>query len=176
RRATDVDAGPSQLLALDQDYPLPGPRETARERHPGLTASDDEDVGIHGPPLEGGHHAVRRARVRGLKMSGQLGALDQLAEARIGAQVVEVLVGPEHSLAVESRVEGLAEPLEGAIDVTLARLRAGEIVERRRLAIVERERVREVLRRLRFVSGVEARVTGVEERPAGILVLARVGL
>src|SRR5882762_2056024 len=80
-----------------------------------------------------------------LQMSGQLGAFDQLAEPRVGAEVLEVAVAPEHALAVESSVERLAEPLESAIDVPLPRLGAGEVVERRGLAIAEIQRPREVL-------------------------------
>src|SRR5438105_13360356 len=128
------------------------------------------------PPRRSGHHAARRARARGLEMSGQLGPLDEVAEPGVGAEALEVVVAPEHSLGVKSGTDRLAEPLEGAIDVTLPRFGAGEVVERRRLAIAELESVREVLRRLRFLAGIEARVTGVEERPAGILVPARVGL
>src|SRR5438067_1310613 len=179
RRAADVDAGPSELLPLDEDHLLAGFREASRERHSGLTASDDEDVGVHDGHLERGPSCRRaggRARSKSAEVSRQLGAADQLAEARIGAQALEVFVRPEHSLAVEPRVEGLAEPLEGAIGVTLPRLGAGEIVERRGLSIAQLQCSREMLRGLRLLAGVEARVTGVEERPARILVLARVGL
>src|SRR3954470_17570591 len=97
------------------------------------------------------------------QMSGHFGPAHQVAEARVGAQVVEIAVAAQHSLGVESRVERLGEPLEGGIDVSLPGFRAGEIVERGGLAVAECEGAGEVFRRLRLFARVQAGVASVEE-------------
>src|SRR4051812_10804144 len=114
--------------------------------------------------------------VNGLLASGQLGPAHQLAETRVRAQVVEIVVGPEHALRVETRVDGLSQPSERLVDVALARLGAGEIVERRGLAIVEQKGGLEMLRGRRLIVRVEPRVAGVEPRPAGLFVVRGVRL
>src|SRR5262249_32672401 len=51
RRAPDVDAGASDLFALDQRGAAARARQIAGERHAGLTGSDDDGVEM----VEGAH-------------------------------------------------------------------------------------------------------------------------
>src|SRR6266498_804477 len=67
------------------------------------------------------------------------GDLEGLAVARIAPEVVEILVAAEHAGPVEARVQGSEEAVKSLVLLVEARVSARQVVQARRLAVIELE-------------------------------------